>query len=751
MNLHNYTEKEKKIVNIIKYTPLFFILLFGVVISLLLYFESKNNFELEKKYIIEQFTKAKKQKIKNEVINVKNYLSSEASNMEDILKSEIKESVYMAHAIMQSIYEKNYKTKTKAQITQLIKDALQEVRFNNGRGYFFIYDLKATNIFHPTKPHREGKNYFYDKDITNTYRNQIAVNIIKAKGEGFFHWFFHKPDDTINEHKKIGFVKHFKEYNWFVGTGEYVEDFTKEIQEYSLKYIQSLEKTSNSNITIMKINGDIILNIDPSKKGINNIKKVGYVKKPIKSFKKLLKIVKNNGGYLDIDVKKDLKIKNKVVYAEYFDKWDWIIASGYFEEELKDKILQKKELVNAKFFENIKKVLILSVITILVLLVISFIISKVITRIFDNYREDIKNQIDENENQRKNLINAQRAAHIGNWEFDIKTKKVYWSDEIIKIFGLENIKFKPGPEFLKTIMFNEDIPCFESSLKNVINSGIKHHCTYRVLRPDGDVRWIDCIGTYDAKTDKILGTVQDISELKEKDEMLITQSRHAAMGEMIGMIAHQWRQPLSVISMEVNNMLVDIALENFNEDEAQNIFKNILQQTSHLSKTIDDFRNFIKPDKETTAIEISKILDETYEIVKDSLKNNNIEFKKDYKEKTLKVNAYPRELMQVFVNIINNAKDALVQNNIKEPKIEVKIYSNSKYVNIDICDNAGGIDSKIMDKIFEPYFTTKNEKNGTGIGLYMSKMIIQSHLSGIIKAFNINNGACLRVALLKDK
>ncbi|MBU0720666.1 PAS domain S-box protein [bacterium] len=246
----------------------------------------------------------------------------------------------------------------------------------------------------------------------------------------------------------------------------------------------------------------------------------------------------------------------------------------------------------------------------------------------------------------------------------------------------------------------------------------------------------------------VISSAMDITELKNKDEMILNQSRHAAMGEMIGMIAHQWRQPLSVISMNVNNILLNIALDDFNAIEAEKFSRDILEQTAHLSKTIDDFRNFFKPDKEISKVKMQNVLEDTFAIVKDSLTNNTIEFTPSYESES-EVYAYTRELMQVFVNIINNSKDVLVAKKIQKPTIRLRIYDDAKYVNTEICDNGSGIDEDILQKIFDPYFTTKDEKTGTGLGLYMSKIIVENHLEGIIEAYNKTDGACLRVRLLK--
>ena len=227
---------------------------------------------------------------------------------------------------------------------------------------------------------------------------------------------------------------------------------------------------------------------------------------------------------------------------------------------------------------------------------------------------------------------------------------------------------------------------------------------------------------------------------------MIAQSRHAAMGEMISMIAHQWRQPLSVISMGANNIIADIELEMVDNETLRSGAVEILEQTQELSKTIDDFKNFFRPVKTVEKVLPESIIDEVIKVVGKSLENHEIEVVVEFKNGK-KIETYSRELMQVFINIIKNAKEALVDNDIKNKKIIISIIDANDVVEIKISDNAGGVPVDIIDKIFNPYFSTKNEKNGTGLGLYMSKIIVEKHLNGIIEVNNENDGACFKIEL----
>ena len=257
---------------------------------------------------------------------------------------------------------------------------------------------------------------------------------------------------------------------------------------------------------------------------------------------------------------------------------------------------------------------------------------------------------------------------------------------------------------------------------------------------------------YTYKNLKIALIEQDklYAENQRKEEIMLAQSRNAAMGEMISMIAHQWRQPISVIAMWANNITADIDMEEVNEKDFRKYAANIVTQTQHLSQTIDDFRNFFRPDKQKEKISLKDVMEECLSVIGKSLQNNNIKVEKSYLSDTI-VEIHSRELMQVFINIIKNAKEALLEKKIKNSTIFIDIYEDEDSIITTIRDNALGIDEDIIPKIFDPYFTTKDIKSGTGLGLYMSKTIIEKHLNGVLSVQNTKDGVSFKIILQKAK
>jgi PAS domain S-box-containing protein len=233
-----------------------------------------------------------------------------------------------------------------------------------------------------------------------------------------------------------------------------------------------------------------------------------------------------------------------------------------------------------------------------------------------------------------------------------------------------------------------------------------------------------------------IGIFSDITTEKEKDKLIQIQSKMATMGEMIGHIAHQWRQPLSAISSISSGIQLEYQLGIFDEKELMHNLEIILQNVHYLSETIEDFRNFFKPDKNIEKFAISEVITKTKTILNDTLKNNLIELHINIEADPF-ICGFKNELIQAFLNIINNAKDALKDQNLSKKIISINTKIDSSNLLIEILDNAGGIPEKIIDKIFEPYFTTKHKSQGTGIGLYMTHTIITNHHKGQIFTKNI--------------
>ena len=229
-------------------------------------------------------------------------------------------------------------------------------------------------------------------------------------------------------------------------------------------------------------------------------------------------------------------------------------------------------------------------------------------------------------------------------------------------------------------------------------------------------------------------TELDERTIREKDNILAQQSKMAAMGEMLENIAHQWRQPLSSISVASSGLKIKNKLKMLEENELSSTLDEITSSTQYLSTTIDDFRNFFKIDKPIETFNVEDTIEKTLNIIGSKFKNLRIQIVKDINP--VQIRSYENELIQVLINLFNNSKDEFIEKNIKKRFIFIRLYKKDGFMILETKDNANGVKKEILDRIFEPYFTTKYKTQGTGIGLHMSREIITKHMKGSIEVIN---------------
>ena len=363
-----------------------------------------------------------------------------------------------------------------------------------------------------------------------------------------------------------------------------------------------------------------------------------------------------------------------------------------------------------------------------------------------NYKlEHAKNDLEDSFEELNLLLNTTMEAVF---LFD-NEQCVNCNDVALELFGYANKKEIINKEIYdfidektqKSVTSNKEKP-FEVLMKK--KDGSKFYALIRLK--DTQLK---------NKIFKIL-TIMDISELKSKDRLLAEQTKMAALGEMIGNIAHQWRQPLSTISTAASGIKLQKAFDLLTDELLNESIDSIMRNSTHLSQTIEDFKEFLKGDKEKVIFNLKQNLEKNLKLVEGMLKSENIEVI-FICENNIDLLNYPNELTQAFLNIINNAKDAFNETTAKNTDryLFVDAYLKETSVFIEITDNAHGINNKIIDKIFEPYFTTKHKSIGTGLGLYMTHQIITLSMKGSIsvhnKKYRYNNhnykGACFTIEL----
>lgn len=603
--------KEEQFLKIIKVMPSIFVVVFSLFVILFLYFENKKTFNKERRTIEQKYILKNKEIIKEEVSRVFTFTKQLQKNTEEELKQNVKNRVYEAHEMATNIYEKYKTTKSKQEIFQIIKVALSGIRFNEGRGYFFIDDIYGNKLSHPIDTSIEGKNFLNYTDVNGYKFFENIVNTIKEKTERFDEYYWYKPNTNKEIGRKIAFYKTFEPLNIAIGTGEYFDDFEKIIQKKALDYINLVRFGKSGYIFIINYDGTYLNHIRKDYIGKNYLEN-DEVKDKKRVISDLINIAKNgNGFYTYIQNKPSTEYPTeKISFVQGMDDWNWLIGAGFYEDDLKQEILNVKEKLDKNYEKYALNILILGMILIIFLLVASGYVS---------------------------------------------------------IF-LEN-KLK---EYKK--------------------------------------------------------------ELDNKQAILYQQSKMAAMGEMIGNIAHQWRQPLSIITTATSGMVLQKQMGVLTDEFFFEASNRINTSSQYLSQTIDDFRNFFIPNKEKSKVNLIEIFKKTLDLISAQFSSKDIEIIKNIEG--VEFESYENELIQALINILNNSRDELIKKD-GERFIFVDAFEKDNFINIIIKDNAGGVIKENLNKIFEPYFTTKYKSQGTGIGLYMTEEIITKHLNGTICVENV--------------
>jgi PAS domain S-box-containing protein len=392
------------------------------------------------------------------------------------------------------------------------------------------------------------------------------------------------------------------------------------------------------------------------------------------------------------------------------------------------------------------------------------------------------------------LMLALSSSKMGTFEWDIVNDKRIWDDGVHRLLMTNPLTFTGTAEEFYRVIHTDDRDAVKNALAKAVNTDGTYDTEYRAVWPDGTIRHIAARGKihrnsagqpyhmtgicWDISERKLVEEklqklneeleervaertkelaaiveklkietverVQAVETLREKEQMLIQQSRQAAMGEMIGNIAHQWRQPLNTLGLTVQQLLLFYDMDGFTREFLENSVGKSMELIKHMSQTIDDFRNYFRPDKEKIEFKVQEAINSTLSLIEDSFKSQHIGVELVTADDQV-IHGYRNEYAQVILNIMNNARDALTEREIQEPKVWLTIGSENGRAIVTIADNAGGIPEEIMGKIFDPYFTTKGPKTGTGVGLFMSKTIIEKNMGGRLTVQNTDNGAVFRI------
>lgn len=375
------------------------------------------------------------------------------------------------------------------------------------------------------------------------------------------------------------------------------------------------------------------------------------------------------------------------------------------------------------------------------------------------------------------LQRSQGIGKIGSFEYDPKNDVYTRSDEMVRILDLQDQPDANVGNLYQLLeqIHEEDREAIRRVIQEALQSNKGYSTRYRVKGKNGLIFIEENAQVIEAHPNRniLIGNALDVTdkarlmeEKKAQEALLMQQSKLAAMGEMISAIAHQWRQPLNTVACALMNVQDELDSDKLQGTFLESEIHKINQTLDYMSQTIDDFRNFFKPDTTVREFDLCQTVIASLKLTMASLVRHFVLYRiilpdgkviTDFTQTStckIIVEGYQNKLVQALINIIHNAIDAISQNEtVKESSeglIEITITAENKDINIIIEDNGGGIDQEILPRIFEPYFTTKEDSSGTGIGLYMVKMLVEQNMDGTIKAENGAKGARFTITLHKS-
>ncbi|WP_428025841.1 PAS domain-containing sensor histidine kinase [Arcobacter sp.] len=383
--------------------------------------------------------------------------------------------------------------------------------------------------------------------------------------------------------------------------------------------------------------------------------------------------------------------------------------------------------------------------------------------------------IDKNKRMKKELLDVELLVEDGKIVIfkliNNEDLSVQYISNSIQTFGYTKKEFEKENMKFMDLIHEEDVDKVQVAINAAVKNDLQNFTFIcRMINAANEIRWISSrvilIKNHSGQVSHFYGYLNDITKIKlseeelklkveeelsknrEKDRILIQQNKLAAMGEMLGNIAHQWRQPLNNVSLILQFLRDNYKNIAVSEEQIDKFINKANKHIEYMSETIDDFRNFYKPSKTQNKFFVNESIDTLLDMVRNQYESENIKINFEYEK--VEITNYENELKQALLNILNNAKDALLMKKEKEDFdaiINISLKKDKEKMKLEISNNGGNIDEEILYKIYEPYFTTKFERQGTGIGLYMTKSIIETNMKGKIEVENISDGVKFTITL----
>ena len=719
-----------------------------------------------------QIIESEKTRLRQEVACTTSFIAFKRSQTEARVRSVVRDRVYEAHALASHIYETYKDKRSLDEIKDMVREALRPIRFNNGRGYYFAARMDGVEQLFADRPELEGKDLLGLRDTQGKYVIRDMIELVREKGEGYYSYRWTKPESPGLDFVKESYIKYFEPFDWFIGTGEYLEDMEQEIRSEVLAWVAS-QNSSQGYIFVQDASGVLLVHIDPTLVGKNQL----TIDDPerVRLTVALMKAASEGGGFVEYDFQKPGSgvVVPKISYADGFEPWGWLIGKGVYLDDLGGVIARRTAALEARLGVDILRIVFFALAAAGLALFVSYRFSGKLRRefsVFSRFFAEADRNGAQIETERLSLselralglaanrmverqCEAEEAAHKGEQarmrlitiveqmaegvaigDLEGNVEYVNPAYERMSGFTLEQLKGKDLRDALASAGIVEEAEeAREAALAGKTWSG-----RVEATRSDGQrsVQDVAVSPLRDAqgRIVNLLAVERDVTEMVELENDLRQAQKMEAVGQLAGGIAHDFNNLLQVILGHV-----DLALDEVDSaSRAHGDLTQIQVAGKRASGLVRQLLTFSR--RETIQLEtldLNEVIDGLMKML-GRLIGEHIELSVAQAPEMPLVSADRGQMEQILLNLCVNARDAMphggrldirtrgVYLEAGAPELEPDA-SPGEYVLLTVADTGKGIPEEALEHVFEPFFTTKGVGEGTGLGLSTVYGIVRRH------------------------
>jgi PAS domain S-box-containing protein len=730
-----------------------------------------DRFKHEEIALREEYFDNQKSLIKHETDQVINYVEFKVSQAEARLKQIIRNRTNEAYNIAINLYNQHQATRTPDEIKKIIKDALRPIRYNRQRGYYFITRLDGVEVLFADRPEMEGLNLIDMQDTQGDFVIRDMIDIIRKSGEGFYRYTWTKPQQAGKDFPKIAYIKHFKPYDWLIGTGEYLDDVLNDIQQEVLERIERIKFGEDGYVFAGQWDG---LSLIAPAKGRNMIDVTDV--NGVKIVQELIKAARSGGGYVAYvmpELDSSITYK-KLSYTRGIPDWKWYVGAGVNVDKIETVIGQKRDALQQRVKNDIFKILsILFAILLFVLLIVKLVanrnrknfdlfstfFSKAATesvqidsanlhfREFETLAKSANRMIVERKKAEAALRKSEQSyrqlvqsANSIIMRMDTKGHVIFFNKYAQDFFGYTEPEIL-GKNVIGTIVPPRDQTGFD--LAQMIENISTHPERYvsnenENMRRDGErvqVAWMNkAIYDDESRVKEILCVGIDVTEKWRLEKRLAQAQKMEAIGTLAGGIAHDFNNILSAIMGYTELSLIDEP----QDSPIRRNLKQVLKAGTRAKELVQQILTYSRQrEREMQPVKVNLIVNEALKLLRATLPST-IQINNSIKS-NLAVMSDPTNIHQVLMNLCTNAGYAMQDEGglLEVSLADVEIGSDfarhhpglkpGKFVRLIVRDTGHGMTPDVIERIFDPFYTTKKKGEGTGMGLSVVHGIVKSH------------------------